>query len=182
MRYALTGIMGFLWLFGDTMALEPERLESEMQRLKVRSALVVRSQAVDEQPYWSPKGDALAVNIEGQWLRLDLASVTLVAGTWHQKEAVGLGSPSAAPISTAEAEAWGKTGTTGPLEVVTKSGTRVEIVHNDLGSSFVISRKGAPPETLWRTSLESCHGLSLSPDDRHVAYVCELNGVIVTRL
>jgi len=30
--------------------------------------------------------------------------------------------------------------------------------------------------------MENCHSLGLSPDENYVAYICELNGVVVTRL
>lgn len=183
MKLALAFVLTFLFLPGSGPAAKLTALEREMQRLGVRSALVVRSQAVDEQPFWSPNGDALAVNVEGAWKRLDLESPGLAEGTWHGKEAIGvLAAPSLRPVPEAEARAWSKSGKTGPLRVVTENGTRIEIEPKDLGSRFVISRKGARPETLWATSLESCHGLSLSPDQRLVAFVCELNGVIVTRL
>jgi hypothetical protein len=30
--------------------------------------------------------------------------------------------------------------------------------------------------------MENCYGLALSPDDLSVAYVCERNGILVTKL
>ena len=61
----------------------------------------------------------------------------------------------------------------------TRGGTRIELRQQDLGTQFVITPKGSKSEVLWTTDLENCHGLALSPDDKYVAFVCELNGVIV---
>jgi hypothetical protein len=183
MKLATAVLLALSCLTGFRSETEPGPLEREMQRLGVRSALVLRSQAVDEQPFWSPQGDALAINVEGAWKRLDFKSSTLTEGTWHGTEPIGLLSdPPLSPVPATDARAWSESGKTDPLEVVTAAGTRVKIEAEDLGSRFVISRKGEKPETLWSTTLESCHGLSLSPDQRLVAFVCELNGVIVTRL
>lgn len=61
-----------------------------MKRLGVRSALVIASQAIDEHPVWSPKGDALAVNVDGRWVELKLSPVTLEAATWRDNKPIGL--------------------------------------------------------------------------------------------
>jgi hypothetical protein len=44
----------------------------------------------------------------------------------------------------------------------------------------VITKKGASPETLWTSGMETCHSLALSPDEHSVAFQCETNGVLVT--
>jgi hypothetical protein len=167
----------------SSFVVPPSGLELAMQNLGVRSALVVASQAVDESPVWSPISDAIGVNIEGQWKKVDLRSPKLAAGTWHGKEPIGvLETPSLSSISEAEVRTWEKTASAGPREVVAKDGTKAELLSEGLGTRFVITRKGAAPETLWTTSMENCHSLALSPDGRQVAYICELNGVIVTNL
>ena len=58
-----------------------------MARMGLRDALVVQSQAVDEHPVWSPSGKQLAVNIEGQWLQIDLDSVALKPGDLARESA-----------------------------------------------------------------------------------------------
>jgi hypothetical protein len=162
---------------------DSSRLGEEMKRLGVRSALVVASQAVDESPVWSPAGDALAANVDGDWKRADLSKLKMVKGTWHGTEPIGVvQSPSMSSVSEAEVRKWAKAGTTGPREVLAKDGTKAELLSEDLGTRLVITKRGAAPETLWTTSMENCHGLALSPNGQQVAYVCELNGVIVTNL
>src|SRR6266550_561603 len=146
-------------------------LGSEMRRLGVRSALVLRSQAVDEQPLWSPQGDAIAVNVEGNWKRVDLRSVKLVEGAWHGKERIGVSeTPTLAPIEASEVKAWARSNRTGVRKVVAKDGTSIELRQDDLSTRFVITKKGAAPETLWTSGMETCHSLALSPDERYVAF------------
>ena len=158
-------------------------LGSEMRRLNVRTALVLQSQAVDEQPVWSPKGDAIAVNVDGDWKQVDLRSVKLVEGTWHGKERIGVSeSPALAPIKASEVKAWARVGKTGQRKVVTKDGTSIELRQDNLSSRLVITKKGASPETLWTSGMEACHSLALSPDEHSVAFKCETNGVLVTAL
>jgi hypothetical protein len=158
-------------------------LGSEMRRLNVRTALVLQSQAVDEHPIWSPQGDAIAVNVEKSWKQIDLRSIKLVEGTWHGKERIGVSaSPRLAPIEAAEVKAWAKVGTTGPRKLVTKDGTSIELRQDDLSSRFVITKKGAAPETLWTSGMETCHSLALSPDEHFVAFLCETSGIFVTAL
>jgi len=178
------GIRAVAFLLGLSLqASHGGSLVNEMRRLGVRSALIVASEAVDESPVWSPTGDAIAANIEGQWKSIDLRNPKLVKGKWHGDEPIGaLESPSLITISEAEVRNWAKTRIAGPREVVAKDGTKAQLLSEELGTRLVITRHGTAPETLWTTSLENCHGLALSPDGQQVAYVCELNGVIVTNL
>ncbi len=64
----------------------------------------------------------------------------------------------------------------------TKGGTSVELHQEGMSTAFVITRTGAEPETLWTSGFENCHSLTLSPDERYVAFICEMNGVFAYRL
>ncbi len=162
---------------------DSSKLAEQMKRLGVRSALVVASQAVDGSPTWSPTGEAIAANIEGQWKSVDLRDTKLVKGTWHRNDPIGvIESPSLTSVSEAYVRDWRKAGIAGQREVVAKDGTKTQLLSEELGTRLVITKRGAMPETLWATSLENCHGLSLSPDEQQIGYVCELNGVIITNL
>jgi len=171
-------------VFAATDSGHAEDLQGAMRRLSLQSVLVVQSQAVDEQPVWSPKGDALAVNIEGKWLQLPLGSVTLAQGKWRGGLPIGVLQPAASPspIDEKTVRVWQKTGKYGPRKVEASNGTIVELREVELSTEFVITKKGAAPERVWQSGLENCHGLGFSPDEKYVAFVCELNGVIVTGL
>ncbi len=153
---------------------------SEMRRLGVRSALVISSQAVDEYPVWSLEGDALAANIEGRWMKVELESLVLEPGTWHE-QAIGVAKRSAlTPIEASAVAKWDKAGDHGARKVAMKNGTTVELKQTELSTELVVTPRGGPANVLWRSGLENCHSLAVSPDGRFVAYICELNGVIVT--
>ena len=161
-----------------------ENLCDAMQRVGLQSVLVVHSQAVDEQPVWSPKGDALAVNIEGKWVRVALTSVSLVPAQWHGGSRIGLVQPPPAmePIDEETVRSWEKAGTYDPRRLQTKDGTVLELKVEELSTEFLITRKGSKPESQWKSGMENCHSLGLSPDEKYVAYICELNGVAITRI
>src|SRR5262249_29158748 len=97
-------------------------LSEEMHRLGLRSALVLQSQAVDEHPVWSPKGDALAVNLEGKWMSLPLGSVTLIDGKWHGGQSIGVlkPAPTTSPIDEKTVRGWEKAGKYDPRRVETR--------------------------------------------------------------
>jgi hypothetical protein len=77
---------------------------------------------------------------------------------------------------------WARAAKFGARKVTSRDGTILELKQDDLGTSFVITKKGEKAETLWTSKLENCHSLALSRDERYVAFICELNGVIVTAL
>jgi hypothetical protein len=66
----------------------------------------------------------------------------------------------------------------GPRKVVMPDGTQVELRQDVLSTELVITKSGGKPAVIWRSGLENCHGLSVSPEGHLVAYVCETNGVI----
>jgi len=156
-------------------------LLAELRKLGVTSALVVSSQAIDEQPVWSPDGRQLALNIDEKWSAIDIGALRLRAGSWHNGEAIGVVDPRAPLVAVPEAEilAWQENARFDPRRVTTKTGMTVELAREELGTVFHIPKKGSKPEVLWRTSLENCHSLALSPDEKLVAFICELNGLLV---
>lgn len=166
-------------IFGD----DRSSLATEMGRLGVRSVLVIASQAVDEHPVWSPDGNALAANVDGRWVKVDLMAVSLKEGIWHGDQAIGVAnSTPMPPIAESIVRKWEESAKYGMRRVVARDGTSAELRLDALSTHFVITNKGESPETLWKTSLENCYGLALSPDENLVAFVCELNGVVVTRV
>jgi hypothetical protein len=156
-------------------------LLAELRKLGVMSALVVPSQAIDEQPVWSPDGRQLALNIDEKWSAIDIRALKLQAGTWHNGEPVGVVAlpPTLVAVPEAEIGAWQENARFDPRRITTAAGTTVELAEEELGTVFRITKKGSKPEVLWRTSLENCHSLAVSPGEKLVAFICELNGLIV---
>jgi hypothetical protein len=154
-----------------------------MSRLSVRSALVVAAQALDERPAWSPQGDALAFNADGRWTKVRLSPVTLTPGTWMGNNPLGVARPAlrASNMRESTAKSWEASGRYGDRKVTAGDGTSIELAESDLGTSFIVTRPGASPETFWSSRTSNCYGLALSPDEKVVAYICEQIGLVVTR-
>ena len=171
-------VLGFapLPLFG-----EMPRLVSEMKALGLRFALLVESQAIDDSPVWSPDGRLLAINLDQKWSALNVESVALRMGTWHDRNTIAVANPLPAlrEVSGTEVGTWQKTARFDLHRLTTKTGVTIELAPEDLGTVFRVTSKGLEPDVLWKTSLESCHSLALSPDEALVAFLCELNGLVV---
>jgi Tol biopolymer transport system component len=152
-----------------------------MAKIGVRDAIVIHSESVDEEPVWSPDGRYLAANVDGKWIRIEIDALALEEATWRGGRPVGLvrSKANGSSIEESTVRDWERHARFGPRVVTTRSGTTIELREEDLATRFVITSKGSQPETLWTSSMENCHSLALSPDDRYVAFICELNGVIV---
>jgi Tol biopolymer transport system component len=160
---------------------DASRLVSQMKNLGVQFGLLVESQAIDEEPVWSPDGQFLAINVDGKWFQLDAASVVLRMGTWHDRKAIAVAHPvpELQDISETDVLTWQKAARFDPRTLTTESGVTIELAPENLGTLFRVTRKGATPEILWKTALENCHSLALSPDESLVAFLCELNGLVI---
>ena len=157
-------------------------LRSEMAKLRVHTALLVPSQAVDEFPVWSPDSRFLAANIEGKWFKLDILKVRLKEATWLGQRVGAVGSkPELEPMGRQEANRWAKNVQHGESDVTGKSGVRAEIQRHALSASLIVSQ-GVRSAVIWKTDMENCGELSLSPNGAYLAYICETNGVLVMDL
>ena len=116
---------------------ESKYLESEMMRLDVHTALLMRSQSVDEFPVWSPDSRSLGVNIGGEWFKLDTRNVRLRKAKWHdQSIAVIAKKPELVPMSIDEAAEWGKRGQHGESDIEDRGGFKAEMRRRELSSSL----------------------------------------------
>jgi len=174
-------LYGFLLATALQTSAPPQSLASQMKQLGVRSALVISSQSVDENPVWSPDGRSLAINVEERWVHIEPDTLKLEKGEWHGGQPIGIAASTAEPKPMDEKTVrdWEGRARSDPRRVETRGGTTVELRQQDVGTQFVVTPKGSKSEVLWTTGTENCHGLALSPDEKYVAFVCELNGVIV---
>lgn len=158
-------------------------LMREMGRLGVDTALVVPSTAIDEYPLWSPDGMYIAANIAGVWYKFELTSFELGVANWHNQM---VGVPSVDPIffeaSYEEIVIFSEATKYGSRHVMTRDGTSIDLAMSGMAVGFSVTRQGRKSRVLWQTGGENCHSLSLSTDESHVAFICELNGLFVYRL
>lgn len=159
-----------------------QSLDAELTRLDTDTVLLVPSEAVDEFPVWSPDGSRLAANVMGVWYTVDLNRVALAEATWRGSLLVGVLNSEESVVEAPEAAAWKAVANAAPRVINVGNGTQIELRQDGMSTAFVIETPGSAPKTLWKSDLENCHSLSLSPDQRLVAFICELNGVIVYRL
>jgi Tol biopolymer transport system component len=179
--------LAFILLFAPASVFAASPLgtiESELSRLKVESALIVPSQAVDEHPIWSPDGEFLAANVAGAWYKISLAQLALTDATWRGGKHLGVlvSKESVTRATDKEVSAWLKVTRYDPRKIITRAQTTIELKAANMGVSLIVQKKGTGAQTIWTTNMENCHSLSLSPDDKFVAYVSEMNGVVVMKL
>jgi hypothetical protein len=158
-------------------------LNSEMTRLKTETVLIVQSQAIDEYPLWSPSSDFIACNIEGKWYKFRLTNIDLADAKWRGQTIGVLKSRDAySELTNKEQAEFEKVSKFNPREVKTTDGTKVEFKMEGMAVSLIVKKKGEKAKKLWTSGGENCHSLVLSPDEKYVAYLCELNGLLIMKL
>lgn len=167
----------------DSSTVIPTSCIERLSRLHTDTALIYPSEAIDEYPLWSPDGRYLAVNVEGVWQKIDLSTAVLVEATWRsgQPLAVLQNKDSVSPASDLEISSWRRRNVLNPRKATLRRST-VELRSFEMFTSLVISSRGEKPVTRWRTEAENCHSLVVSPDQSHVAFICEMNGVLLLRV
>lgn len=167
---------------GVLLAQEAAGLEAELSRLKVSMALVVPSQAVDDYPVWSPDGRHLAVNIMGTWLRLDLTKVKLKEAQWlGMRIGAPEGLPKSEKIQAEELETWKRSTKRAPRKLDLESGKTIELRQKAMSTLFLVREPGGKETVLWKTDLENCYEMTAPQGERFIAFICETNGVLITR-
>ena len=159
-----------------------DSLRNEMAKLHVHTVLLVPSQAIDEFPVWSPDSQFIGANIQGKWFKFDTTKIQLHEATWHgQRIGVVSSKPKLEQMTSEDAAKWAELGRHGDSEVSAKPGVRAEIKHDELSSSLVIYH-GSRTSVIWKSDLENCGALSLSPSGSYLAYICQTNGLLVMDL
>jgi hypothetical protein len=159
-------------------------LKSEMIRLKTETALLVQSQAIDEYPLWSPNSDFVACNIMGKWYKFRMTNIQLTEAKWRgQVIGVLTTKEASSEMTESEHKAFDKVSKFNPREVKTKNGTIIELKETgNMSVSLIVTKKGEKSKALWTSEGENCHSLVVSPDEKYVAYLCEMNGLLVMGL
>ncbi len=160
-----------------------KNLNSEMTRLKTETVLIVQSQAIDEYPLWSPNSDFVACNIEGKWYKFRLTNIDLADAKWRGQTIGVLTTKNAySELTNKEQIEFEKVSKLNPREVKTTNGTKVELTMEGMSVSLIVTKKGEKAKKLWTSGGENCHSLVLSPDEKYVAYLCEMNGLLIMKL
>lgn len=157
------------------------KLQSEMARLGVSTAVVMPAASIDDYPILSLDGRYLYANMAPQgWWKVDLNAVVLGEAQYREK-LIGIiqkGS-TVAPAADDEVEKVRKASP--PLEekLVLKNGTRIQWEQQGaLGMKLLRQVPGKSPDTLWETDMAVCGYLVSSPDEALFVTYCEGVGFI----
>lgn len=159
-------------------------LEKAMKKLKVETVLVANVEGIDEYPLWSPKSDFVACYIFGDWHQFNLNEMKLTTGDWHNQVIGIMNNPKAVSIikDSSELKPFLAASPFNEREVTTKRGTKIELRQNNDFTVSLIITKDRVPTVLWTSEGENCHSPTLSPDGKFVAFICELNGLMVMKI
>jgi hypothetical protein len=166
-------------LFGDTL-----RLSRKLEQLGVDRALIfTHGGYIDDHPLWSTDGSKLAANFAGRWIEAEVASILFEEATGHG-QVIGLATDGRVDEVTSETtlNLYRAATIYDPRRIEVKGEFIVELKSVGFGIEFAVQRHGESREVRWKTDLENCHSLALSPDRTMVAYICEMNGLFVSRI
>ncbi|WP_020402193.1 PD40 domain-containing protein [Gracilimonas tropica] len=159
-----------------------QSLEKELERLQVSTALLLPSQGIDYYPTWSPDGKKLGGNVMGTWYSINLDSLALVETTWRDDQKLGVINSQSSLAESPQAEAWFDSTKFSPRSLQSSDGTLIELTQEGFATVFKITEPSEEPRVIWKSGMENCHSLTLSPDDEKVAFICEMNGIFVFNL
>jgi hypothetical protein len=170
-------------LNSQTVVQNSDQLGPAMRKLGVDTVLLLDSEGVDEWPIWSQDSRFVTVDVEGEWFKLDIwAPMKVRAAKWHGQKVGKAFGVRHSDLTTAELNELNKLRTKtqeSPREAISKSGIKVQLTEDDVSTSFIIS-KGTRTKTMWSSEMENCYSPIFSPNEKYVAFICELNGVLVT--
>ncbi|WP_419765394.1 MAG: hypothetical protein ACNI28_02875 [Arcobacter sp.] len=159
-------------------------IKSQMNKLKVNTALVVPSQAVDEYPLWSKDGQYLFANVMGKWYKVNLNDIELAPTKWRKDKALGVIN-SKNTISLAETNEINKPKQQtkfGAREYITNDNTKFEFKRSKMGTQFIITKNKNKPSIQWSSGMENCHSFTSNEKENYIAFICEMNGVFIYKI
>lgn len=167
-------ILQFLFLSSLAFSQMPRPLEHEIERHNIRTTLMWSSTGIDDHPIWSPDSRTIAINEMGTWLSLNLDETIIKEAEWNTKF-IGLNASEVSEILHDSLIGIYKNATQyEPRKITSPNGNVYELRMKGTRTAFYVNNK-----LKWTTSGENCHSLSLSPDGKYIAYIAELNGLMI---
>src|SRR5262249_32319543 len=150
-RIGVANALVALWLLAISHAQTGSDLSKQMEAIHVHTALLIRSQEMDDLPAWSPDGRFLAVNLAGKWVKVDVSATQLQEAKWHEQRVGVQMKADLQPLTDQEVHSWPKADESQIRKhemVTTASGLKVEMRHKELSSALVVS-KGKQQAVIW---------------------------------
>ncbi|NBX53420.1 MAG: hypothetical protein EBT63_07230 [Proteobacteria bacterium] len=157
-------------------------LGQEMERLGVDNVLIFQSQEIDEYPLWSMDSNFIAVNIMGRWRKFNLKKVSLIEAEWHQKKIGFSKSSKGIFLDFSDLERENFLISHIQEDFVNQKGEKIQLIQKGFSTSLILTELDGQKKVLWKSEIESCHSLNLSPNKKYVAYICELNGLFIMKI
>lgn len=159
----------------------PSTLDQELSRLHLHTALVIPAPQVEDHPLWSPSSDRLAASVGGRWQTVDLGRLVLQEGKLRGGLRIGMVASSSSVSESVSAPPWKGMSRYDPRRIQLKSGLVLElrVGADEESTSLILTRPGKPAQVVWTSDREACHSLVAALDDKHVAFVCDQDGVFV---
>ena len=121
-----------------------------MGSLKVNTALIFPSQAIDDSPLWSPDSRYLAGNVQGKWYKVQIGSIQLKPAKWHDHSIGVIADGKKFEESTEqEVKSWAVRANA----ATRKPEITAAIEQNGLSSELVLTN-GTRKVKLWRSEVE----------------------------
>jgi len=176
LKIILSTVIFSIFLFANNIDLQ-------MNKLKVKTALIVPSQAVDEYPLWSKDTKSLYSNVMGKWYKIDLTNIQLAGTKWRKNKSLGVinSKESISPANEDEIKIAKKHTNFKPREYITKNKIKFELKSSKLGTQFIIT-KDDKQDIQWTSRTENCHSISSNEKEDHISFICEMNGVFIYKI
>lgn len=153
--------------------------QAELSRCDVSTIRFRDAGLVDEYLLWSPDGNWIGFYDQNGWKKQNIQDIRLNTADWLGM-VIGINTSEVYDSITPSEIIDFKAHTVyGPREVNTKSGTKIQLRQVGFSTQFVLKKTDEDEKIVWQTGGDNCHSLSLSPDEKYVAYISELNGIMI---
>ena len=182
MRYSFVAISTICTAIA-TAPIFGETLEETMIKLGRNTALLAATPNIDEYPIWSKDGKSIAVNVIGQWISITLEDIKLAEADWAGT-VIGYATDidHVTELSEADLKDFVMYDVENMRSHTLSNKVTYSLERSGLGTAFTVSKEGLDPVILWRTDFLNCFGLSHSPDEVFLTFLCPSNGAFVYRV
>lgn len=135
---------------------------------------------IDEYPVWSPDGEEIQINVQGQWIAVDLNIAKLGTADWARRViAVPSEDVRTRALSSSEAQTAQSQSKSFGRVVALSNGTTISTSEEGLGTVISVARSDGRQQKLAQTDMDGCHSPVPSPDERLFAFLCGEAGLFI---
>lgn len=160
-------------------------LEQNLRAIDCDTVVVVKSNAIRDPIHWSPDSKSIGVKVEGNWVSINLDKLMLKRFKWRNElnVATPAGKPEYVPLPSQVRATWKSATEEESTKLRNNMGTIIEFAQlKEGGVALLVTPLNGTRKEIWRTNLEDCQGLVLSPDHHWVAFICGVHGAVVMKV